>query len=160
MQEDKNKKKHDRGQTFAHMSPPQNHHETHRAKQKPRRTTGTLRQLHTHRVWTQAHARQQTERLGDERGEYYCVTCGGKRNFGKKKVSTLSKQMSGVYLKGLKKCYFYLWERCRKHKVMTEEMCKVSQWRQNMERVLGGGDSTWVLEGSGAFESQKSRSET
>ena len=31
--------------------------------------------------------------------------------------------------------------------------------QRNKERERGGGDSTWELEGTGAFESQKSRSE-
>lgn len=43
-------------------------------------------------------------------------------------------------------------------------------WKRNMQGEymkaehgalgVGGSDSTWVLEGTGAFESQKSRSET
>lgn len=32
--------------------------------------------------------------------------------------------------------------------------------REREREGEGGGDSTWVLEGTGAFESQKSRSET
>lgn len=36
-------------------------------------------------------------------------------------------------------------------------MCLLRIWQEEGER---GGDSTWVLEGTGAFESQKSRSET
>lgn len=94
------KNKHDRGRTFARLSPPQNHHETHTAKQKLRRTTGTLRHLHTHRVWIQAHARQQTERLGDGGEGDGNITVWAVGN----KSVNVEKQKSGVYLKTLKKC--------------------------------------------------------
>lgn len=39
---------------------------------------------------------------------------------------------------------------------MTEECVNWGDGKKERE----GGDSTWVLEGTGAFESQKSRSET